>query len=50
MYHEYSACVGYWRCGAPLEQICVIMGIAFWKIEKIIEDYKTNTIVIGSGH
>ena len=41
--HQKSAIVGYWRCGAPLEQICVVTGISFWKIEKIITDHKTHT-------
>lgn len=39
-----SAIIGYWRCGAILEQICVITGIAFWKIDKIITDYKNTQI------
>ena len=37
-----SAIIGYWRSGASLEQICVVTGMKYWKVESIIENYKTN--------
>ena len=42
--YEKAAIIGYWRGGAPLEQICWIMGKPFWKIEKTIEEYKSLLI------
>jgi hypothetical protein len=38
--HIISAIVGYWRCGATLEQICVLKGIEYYKVVKIIENYQ----------
>ena len=37
---QRSAIIGYWRMGAPLEQIALITGIYYFTIEKIILDYE----------
>ena len=39
--YQKSAIIGYWRSGAPIEQICWITGMKYYKIEKIIKDYDT---------
>lgn len=35
-----SAVIGYWRGGAPIEQICVITDLFYPVVKRIIEDYK----------
>ena len=37
-----SAIIGMWRCGAIIEQICVVMNMKYWKVEEIINQYKYN--------
>jgi transposase len=38
--YEKSAIVGYYRSGAPLEQICWIVGLPYVTIERIINQFK----------
>lgn len=40
--HTKSAVVGYWRGGAMIETIMWIVGLPYWKVEKIIDDYKNS--------
>ena len=37
--NKKSAIVGFWRCGAPIEQICWITNVKYWKVEEIINNY-----------
>lgn len=41
---EKAAIIGHWRNGALTEQISVVMGIAFWKVERVIDDYKRQLL------
>lgn len=38
-----SAIIGYWRCGASFEWICVTTGFNYFEINNIIENHKTKT-------
>ncbi len=40
--NEYvkAAIIGFWRSGATTEQICVVTGLFYPVIQKIINDYK----------
>lgn len=38
--HVKSAIIGYWRSGAELIQIMLLMGMPYSDVEKIIENYK----------
>jgi hypothetical protein len=37
--YEKSAIIGYWRCGSSIEQICVITGVYYTVIAKLIKTY-----------
>lgn len=34
-----SAIIGFWRSGAPIEQICWGMNMKYWEVEEIINNY-----------
>lgn len=34
-----SAIIGFWRMGAPIEQICHVTNVPYQKVELIIEKY-----------
>lgn len=40
--HEESAIIGFWRMGAPIEQISWVIGIHYFIVERVITNYKNK--------